>query len=220
MKHALLPILILGAGIATASQSVGQPPGKGMPAFGVIETWLNLATAQQLIEYRKKFDAAELAAITEFDAALGPYRDVAAMSAQDYRNQRAGHEVRPLRDAHWISEQQRRAAPAWVVRNRKVDAAAAELGEQTFAAVRAFFDKQLEAGRIPRADYLRFTREIRTETFPPIRRRKWAGPAVYAFNGPMQGSTREYLLVLQQIRKLWQGQGSGARVVSVRPPWR
>jgi hypothetical protein len=103
-----------------------------------------------------------------------------------------------------MSEQQRRAAPAWAVRSRKVDAAAAELGERTFATVRAFFEKELKASRISRADYQRFTRQIRKETFPPIRRRKWAGPAVYAFNGPVEGTSKEYSLVLQQIRKLWQ----------------
>jgi hypothetical protein len=51
----------LAAGIATASQTAAPPPSKTGNAFGVIETWFDLTTAQELIEWRKRFDAAELA---------------------------------------------------------------------------------------------------------------------------------------------------------------
>jgi hypothetical protein len=93
--------------------------------------------------WRSKFDAAETQAVAAFEAALGPYRGVAAIPFEDYRNQRAGREVRAAHSEAWIVEQQKRAASAWPARNGRVDVAEAELRRDTLATLKAFFRSEL-----------------------------------------------------------------------------
>jgi hypothetical protein len=141
------------------------------------------ATARELMRLRRQFDEAELAAIREFDAAMGDQKANIAVPIDRYRNQAAPTSVTNHR---WTEEQKHRSAKAWPVRERKVNDAEASLSNGTTALLRPFGYK--EAG------------------LPSIRRRKWVGPAAYAFNSSV---TPESRALMQELRRLWVVSGRG-----------
>ena len=136
--------------------------------------------ARELMQLRRQFDAAELAAIREFDTAMGTAAVKLAMPVENYREQRAGRELSAI---HWTPEQKRRAARAWPTRLKKIDDAEAVLIDRTLVVLN-------------RVGY-------NGHDLPRIRRRKWDGPAVIAFNGPGGGRTPESRALLREVIRLW-----------------
>jgi hypothetical protein len=137
------------------------------------------ATARQLMQLRHEFDEAELAAIREFDAAVGLVHKTLSIPVESYRTQRA---PAGLKEDDWSEEQKRRAATAWPRRQRRVDDAEASLSTRTAAVLKRFGYTE--------------------DRLPSIRRRKWDGPAVYAFNFNFTVSAESRVL-LQELRRLW-----------------
>ena len=151
---------------------VGQPPR--------LSQRFDDASAAELMQLRRQFDAAELAAIREFDAAMGTAAARVAMPVDHYRDQRAGPELGAVT---WTPEQKRRAARAWPLRLKKIDEAEARLIDRTLVVLHRFGYKSRD--------------------LPPIRRRKWDGPAVIAFNGPGGDRTPESRALLREVIRLW-----------------
>jgi hypothetical protein len=201
-----------------AVQSMPMPSRKvAVPSATVITTWFDSSTARDLMASRAEFDAAEVNAVAEFDRALGEYHEVVMLPAKDYENQVVGREVQITQNSEWRDEQHKRAGPAWIVRNRRIDSAEATLKRKTLASLKAFFGSELRAARISATDYRRFAGvDLEANAFPSIRRRKWSGPAVYAFN-PSQRFTPEYVIVLQEVRKLWQAQANAVAISWTEP---
>jgi hypothetical protein len=137
------------------------------------------ATQQQLIELRRAFDQAELAAIREFDRALGAAQARIAIPRDNYERQLA---TKAAGQYHWTPEQRRRAAAAWPARRQKLDEAEAALSQRTVAILKRFGYQE--------------------DALPRIRRRKWDGPAVYAFMPAASLSPRS-LALLREVRRLW-----------------
>ena len=133
---------------------------------------------------RRQFDEAELAAIREFDAAMGGTGVKVAVPVDAYRHQLA---TREFGQQQWTPEQKRRAASAWPIRLKKVDAAEVRLTEQTLAILKRF--------------------GFRENHLPPVRRRKWDGPAVIGFNGPGGGNSPESRALLREVHRLWNLSG-------------
>jgi hypothetical protein len=138
------------------------------------------ATARELMQLRRRFDEAELGAIREFDAAVGTAAAKVAIPAESYRKQLATPE---LGRQAWTPEQRRRAARAWPIRLKKIDEAEAVLTGRTLVILQRFGFKEHD--------------------LPPIRRRKWAGPAVIGFNGPGPTRSPESRALLREVHRLW-----------------
>jgi len=164
---------------------------------------------------RAEYDAVELALLQELERRMGSYRNVIAITREQYLRHLAGPEVRISRSAAWRHEQQQRVAYARFILKPAFEAARAELEQKTLDALRSFFDRELRAGRIAKADYRRYTREIRRGYFPGFRPRKWSGPPIYEFRGATVSA--EYQKVLQEVRRLWQAQGRKASAVAWSP---
>lgn len=218
----ILVVALLGCSAPPDVQTAAKSGATSAKTRTPICTWFDPNTARDLMTWRREFDAAEAQAVADFDEAMGQYRNVVAMPIeayrdQAYRDQVAGREVARARSAAWLTEQQKRAAAAWLVRNKRVDAAEAELRRKTVATLKAFFNRELKERRISKADHERFAGgDLEKNEFLSIRRRKWAGPAVYAFNGT-RALTPEYLVVLREVRKLWHAQAISVPVVWTKP---
>lgn len=183
-----------------------------------ITTWFDVATARELIDARREFDAAELKAIAAFERAVGGEPRRVALPVQQYRDQVASP---ALREIPWSEEQRRRSGAATPARVAAVDAAEERLQQRTLAALKRFFALERAAGRITPAAYERVAGgELRANYFPSIRRRKWAGPAVNGFRQEIK--TAEYRRVLAEVRKLWAADATGREVVAAagsNPAW-
>ena len=202
-----LPAFVL---LMTAAGAAANPA----PAM----TWFDAATARELIDARREFDAAELRAIAAFDRAIGGEPRRVAVPVQQYRDQVASP---ALREIQWSEEQRRRSGAATPARVAAVDAAEQRLQQRTLAALKRFFAQERAAGRITPAAYERVAGgELRDNYFPSIRRRKWAGPAVTGFRQEIR--TVEYRQVLAEVRKLWAADAAGWEVVAApgsHPAW-
>jgi hypothetical protein len=190
------------------------PSGAAPPT---VTTWFDAATARELMDARQEFDTAELKAIAAFDRAVGTRRVWVAMAAAQYRDQVASP---ALRATSWTEAEQRRSEAATPARVTAVDEAERLLQRRTVAALKAFFARERDAGRLSRDTYARVTAgELAGGYFPSIRRRKWAGPAVNAFRQEVRSP--EYRHVLGEVRKLWAAQAAGTPVVSAGalPAW-
>ena len=85
-----LPAFVL---LMTAAGAAANPA----PAM----TWFDAATARELIDARREFDAAELRAIAAFDRAIGGEPRRVAVPVQQYRDQVASP---ALREIQWSEE--------------------------------------------------------------------------------------------------------------------
>lgn len=162
-----MAVLLLTVVIATSGQSNGLSAVFGDPA------------ARELMQIRRSFDEAELAAIREFDTAMGSAVARTAVPMEAYRTQRA-----PAGESKWSDEQKRRAASAWPRRQKKIDEAEKLLSTRTVAVLRRFGYKE--------------------SRLPSIQRRKWDGPAAYVFTSPMPSESR---VLLEELRRLWNLSG-------------
>ena len=192
-------------------------PAAAAPA--PVATWFDAATARELMDARREFDAAELEAIAAFEQAVGGEpRRAWRFPSSSTLDQAASPALRQIR---WSENQRRRSGAAMPVRLAAVDAAEHGLQRRTLAALQRFFVQERAAGRITPAAYERVAGgELRANYFPSIRRRKWAGPAVTGFRQEIR--TAAYRQVLAEVRKLWSAQAAGGEVVPAsksHPAW-
>ncbi len=145
--------------------------------FSHLSSLFDDASARELMSLRRQFDDAELAAIREFDAAVGS--DRIAIPIEAYRLQTA---PRGTFD-HLTIEQRHRAADAWPLRSKKIAEAEAQLRTRTVAVLKRF--------------------GYRDDHLPSVRRRKWVGPAVYGFHSVPISVGAEAWPMLQELRRLW-----------------
>ena len=177
-----------------------------------VQTWVDAAAAQRIMSARADFDAAELAAYAELDRIMGAYRHQMLISRDHYVRHLAGEVVPATRSAAWLHEHEKRAAYARSVIGPQIATARARLERDTVTALKEFFGRELQARRIARPDYLRYTSEIRKGHFPGFRGRKWTGPPIHEFRAV--DVSPEYRSVLQEVRRLWQAQGRRASVIT------
>jgi len=195
---------------AAEGPTASAPPTSGPPA--PVHTCFDPEASRRIMEARAEFDAAELAAFDELDRIMGGYRHQMQISREQYVRHLAGEAVPATRSAAWTQEHENRAAYARSVVDPQIRAARARLERETLLAMQEFFARELQARRMARVDYLRYTREIRKGEFAEFRGRKWTGPAVYEFRGTHLSP--EYRKVLQEVRLLWQAQGRRASVIT------
>ena len=143
-----------------------------------VSTVFDDATAHELMQLRRQFDEAELRAIRAFDAAVRAPR--VAIPLNQYRNQLATREVAKQ---HWTPDQKRRAAAAWPTRQKSIAEAEEILSTRTASILKRFGFKD--------------------DRIPPVRHRKWDGPAVYGFNGFRGDVPPDSRALLQELRRLW-----------------
>jgi hypothetical protein len=178
-------------------------------APAAVSTWFDAATARELSEARQEFDDAELKAIAEFDEAVGTRRAPIAMTAAEYRDQVASPALRAI---PWTLAEQRRSEAATPIRLAAVDEAERRLQRRTLTALKTFFARERDSGRLSREAYARVSAgELAGGYFPSIRRRKWTGPAVTGFRQEVRSPA--YRQVLGEVRKLWAAQAAGTPVV-------
>jgi hypothetical protein len=137
-------------------------------------------TARELMRLRREFDDAELAAIREFDDAIGSASVRVAIPIGHYRNQLA---TREMAEDRWTPEQKRRSARAWPARQKRIDVAEALFSTRTATVLKPFGFKE--------------------DRLPPVRRRKYDGPPVYGFNSFRGNVPKESRALLQEVRRLW-----------------
>jgi hypothetical protein len=135
------------------------------------------STAVELMQLRRQFDEAELAAIREFDAAVDFEGINVAIPSVNFRRQQA---TADFVESTWTPEEKERAAKSWPIRQQKIDEAEAMLGARTVAVLERFGYA---------ADHL-----------PTVRRRKWVGPAVYGYTGVLPTESRP---LLRELRRIW-----------------
>jgi hypothetical protein len=220
---ALVGVTVAVAGCSDARQHssvVGRGPPQesavaSAPKPNQVTTWLDQEAARTIMSARAEFDAVEQAIMLELERRIGSYHDTVSISMENRARHLSGPRLPIERSAGWKHEQQQRVVYARMLLTPALEEARNELARKTVRALGAFFQRERGAGRITRADYARYTAEIRRGVFPPFRGRKWSGPPVYEFRGAQVEP--EYRKILREVRLLWQAQGRNMSAVASRP---